>query len=123
MNALRLFLALAMPAALLFAQGKPKRPEFEVASVRPAATQAPTQAAVGLHIDGAQVRINYLPLRDYVQIAYHVRSSQVTGPDWIATERYDVAAKIPEGGKPEQIRDMLQALLEDRFQMKVRRES
>jgi uncharacterized protein (TIGR03435 family) len=118
----RLVIAAVLVCSAAFAQSGPARPEFEVASIKPSPPQRPNQAAVGVHVDGAQLRCNYLLLRDYVRISFRLRDdSQVIGPDWIATERFDIAAKIPPGladKRPE----MMQALLEDRFQMQAHRE-
>src|SRR5262245_60310956 len=72
------------------------RPEFEVASIRPSGEQT-SQVTVGLHVSGSQVRIGNMTLKDYVGIAYRVRSAQVSGPEWIGQERFDVAAKVPDG--------------------------
>jgi len=95
---------------------------FEVASIRPSA-EITTQASVGVRISGSQVRIGSLSLKDYVAIAYRVRITQVAGPDWLGQERFDIAAKIPDGVPQDRVADMLQALLAERFQMKVHRES
>src|SRR6516165_991873 len=104
-------LGLATTGSLL-AQSAPARPEFEVASVKPA-VQAPagTQVHVGVQIDGAQVHCTYLSLKDYIRIAYQVKDFQIMGPDWIPSERYDIHAKLPEGGR-DQLREMLKTLLE-----------
>ena len=48
--------------------------------------------------------------------------SQVIGPDWMANERFDIDAKLPEGSTPAQIPEMLQALLSERFALKQHRE-
>src|SRR5215471_17539270 len=98
--------AIAATAALL-AQSAPPRPEFEVASVKPS-VQAPTgtQVHVGVQIDGAQVHCTYLSLKDYIRIAYQVKEFQINGPDWIPSERFDIHAKLPEGGR-DQLREML----------------
>ena len=45
-------------------------PEFEVASIKPSPQQAPNQAAVGIHIDGAQFRSSFFALKDYLGVAY-----------------------------------------------------
>jgi uncharacterized protein (TIGR03435 family) len=107
--------------SLACAQAAPG-PEFEVATVRPSATEPQGGVNVGLHIDGAQVRIASLTLKDYIAIAYRIRISEVFGPDWISSDRFDVAATIPEGHKPDEFRQMLQALLVDRFQLKYHKE-
>ena len=111
-------------AAVLFAQSAPVRPEFEVASIKPSvAAPAGTQVHVGVQIDGAQVHCTYLSLKDYIRIAYQVKDFQVTGPDWMASERFDIHAKLPAGADASQLREMLQTLLEQRFQIKMHRAS
>jgi len=94
--------------------------QFEVASIRPSA-QDNQRVDVGLHLDGAQARIASLSLRDYVGMAYRVRSYQVSGPDWIANERFDINATMPAGSKLDQIPEMMQALLAERFGLKFHR--
>src|SRR5262245_26767273 len=108
-----------LTAAVAFGQ---TRKEFEVSSIRPVAEQPPNQVAVGLHIDGSQVRITYLALKDYIAMAYRTRLNQVSGPDWLATQRFDIAAKLPDGASQADVLQMLQSLLADRFQMKMHRE-
>jgi len=114
-----IIIACLLIAVNTFAQ---TRREFEVASVRPAAEQAQAQVAAGLHIDGSQVRITYLSLKDYIVMAYQTRLNQIVGPDWLGTTRFDIAAKLPEGASQSDVSAMLQSLLTDRFQMKMHRE-
>ena len=123
MRALRSFSFAVFACAAAFGQPKPARPEFEVASIKPSPPQAPNQAAVGVHIDGAQFRCNYFTFKDYIGLAYRMRPTQITGPEWITTEHFDIAAKIPAGVKTDQLQEMLQTLLEDRFQLKFHRET
>ncbi len=110
-------------SAVLLAQTAPARPEFEVASIRPSATVPLAEKVhVGVQIDGAQVHCTYLSLKDYIRIAYQVKEYQITGPEWLASQRFDIHAKLPEGGRG-QFRDMLQNLLADRFAVKMHRDS
>jgi uncharacterized protein (TIGR03435 family) len=111
----------AVAASLVFGQTLPKL-GFEVASIRPSAAEPQGQLGVGLHIDGAQVRIGRFTLKDYIALAYRTKISQVFGADWVSSERFDIAATIPAGGKRDQIREMLQTLLADRFDLKFHRE-
>jgi uncharacterized protein (TIGR03435 family) len=46
--------------------------------------------------------------------AYDVKDEQISGPAWLDTERYDIAAIRP-GATKEQAKRMLQNLLTDRF--------
>jgi uncharacterized protein (TIGR03435 family) len=123
MRVIRLSVTVVAAVASLFAQSKPERPEFEVVSVKPSPSQVVNTASVGIHMDGAQVRVNYLTMKDYLRIAYRLRGLQINGPDWISTEHFDISAKMPPGAKGDQIPEMLQAVLEDRFRIKVHRET
>jgi uncharacterized protein (TIGR03435 family) len=121
MKMLRYAVAALVASAAAFAQTAPTR-EFEVASIRPS---APFNGRLNLHVqvDGAQVHCTYFSLKDLLTMAYRVKDYQVLGPAWLASERFDVAAKLPEESARQQIPEMTQALLADRFKMKVHRES
>jgi uncharacterized protein (TIGR03435 family) len=106
--------------ATALAQSPPSaRAEFEVASIRPS---SPATSTGGVRIDGAQVHYARFPFREYVARAYGVRLSQVIGPEWMSSERFDVDAKLPAGSTPSQVAEMLQALLRDRFALRQHRE-
>ena len=126
MKMIRTGILCVLAHAVLLAQTPPARPEFEVASIKPSASGPAVgggqQVHVGVQIDGAQVHCSYLSLKDYIRIAYQVKDFQITGPDWMASERFDIHAKLPAGGR-DQLRPMLQNLLEDRFQIKMHRAS
>ena len=77
----------------------------------------------GLHIDGAMVSFNGMPLKWYIHYAYSVKDNQVSGPDWLSSERMDIVAKLPAGAAREQIPAMMQALLADRFKLTLHRDS
>ena len=64
------------------------------------------------------------PLRFEVEWAYDLKDYQLSGPEWIKNEeRYDMFATAPVPASEAQMKLMLQALLTERFQMKVRRET
>jgi uncharacterized protein (TIGR03435 family) len=121
-------LALAIAASfaprwIAFAQ----RLEFEVASIRP--HQEPVTVSGGSFTPPPTFRYVAMKLTDLVTAAYGVRYEQVAGtPSWgdgPGAARYDIEAKVEDGAKPsrEQVQQMLRSLLEDRFKLKVRRET
>ena len=111
-------------SSVLFAQSPPARMEFEVASIKPSVgTPLSGQVHVGVQIDGAQFHCSYLSLKDYIRIAYKIKDYQVTGPDWMASERFDIHAKLPNSAPRDQVMEMLQTLLEQRFQLKMHHDS
>jgi len=122
MKAIRWVLPAALMALTVFGQTAPP-PQFEVASIRPSQPGTPGQLHLGLQVDGSQVRVNHFALRECIAIAFKLKQYQVTGPDWLASERFDIIAKLPEGAPRDQVLPMLQALLLDRFQMKTHHET
>src|SRR5260370_14808764 len=101
---------------------------FEVASIKPAAPLNPRQLMmgqqrVGMKVDAARVDIANLSLADLVRIAYRVKPYQIAGPDWMKGDRFDILGKLPEGASPDQVPEMLQELLAQRFKLAVHRET
>ena len=48
--------------------------------------------------------------------------SQVIGPEWLGSERYDIDARLPADGATDRVAEMLQTLLVERFGLKQHRE-
>jgi uncharacterized protein (TIGR03435 family) len=118
-----LFFTLATAPAI-FCQAAAPAPQFEVASVKPAEPAGPGTLSVGVHIDGAMVRCTSLSLLNYLNMAYDVKDYQIIGPDWLASERYDIVAKRPDGVEGEKaLRGMMASLLQDRFKLTMHRET
>lgn len=114
------FLPVTLAACAAFAQSASPRLEFEVASIKPSPALT-DNVHIGMRIDGAQLHFTAFSLKDYIRIAYRVKDYQVEGPDWISSERFDIAAKLPAGATREQVNDMLQTLLVDRFKLTFHR--
>jgi uncharacterized protein (TIGR03435 family) len=130
----RICLAIALAASAALAQApaaapaETKRWEFEVASIKPAAPITPEKVAngqlhVGMTFDKARVDIGFLSLAELIPMAYRVKSYQVSGPSWMPQQRFDIVGKMPEGATREQVPDMLQVLLADRFKLTFHRET
>jgi uncharacterized protein (TIGR03435 family) len=70
--------------------------------------------------------IENVSLKRLIGMAYGVadgRDYLLKGPDWMATEDFDIFAKFPPGTSDSQVLLMLQRLLDERFQLKLHRES
>jgi uncharacterized protein (TIGR03435 family) len=95
-----------------------------VASIRPSGpiSAATDVAKVGVHVDGQRVSLTMLSLNDYLGVAYKVKLHQISGPEWMAGARFDINAKLPADAKRDQLPEMMQTLLADRFGMKFHRE-
>jgi uncharacterized protein (TIGR03435 family) len=117
---------------LVFGQ-QPPRESFEVASVKPnAAVDAPE--AVQL-LPGGGLRMTGFRLLTLLRVAYASTAIQrndqiVGGPQWIASDRFDIVAKAngeltpdAEGRRPQRLIEMLKTLLEDRFAVRTHMET
>lgn len=111
---------LLLCASLLAAQ------TFEVASVKPAAPQTGTGSritgAVPQHDPG---RVNYpsVDLKSIVAIAWHIDRDLIVAPQWMDNDRYDIVATFPARATQDQVPQMLQHLLAERFHMTVHEET
>jgi uncharacterized protein (TIGR03435 family) len=123
------------PAVLILALvfvAQAAKPSFEVASVKPS-----TDADVRTFgpRPGGRFIAKHLTLRTLISRAYGVHEDRISGaPDWTGSEPWSIEAKAAEGSVPpgewpdpaqpdHPLSLMLQSLLEDRFRLKVRRET
>ena len=124
-SVLFLLLTAVSPVTLTAApQAASGKLQFEVASIRPITPEVGADAAVtaGLRIDGAQLRAS-LPLRFLVGVAWKAQPHQFEAPEWMSLQWYEIAATLPKGhAKMDDVRDMLQALLTERFHLKMHQE-
>jgi uncharacterized protein (TIGR03435 family) len=94
-----------------------------VASVKPNTSgnnMISIRPPVGGRFTATNVRLKML-----VELAYNVKTAQISGgPQWMVSDGYDITAKAADPNiNVDQLRPMLQTLLEDRFQLKVHRET
>jgi uncharacterized protein (TIGR03435 family) len=85
--------------------------------------QAGKMPKIGVHIDASRAEYDYVTLKDLIASAYAVRSYQIAGPAWLASERFDIVAKLPDGASKDDAPKMLQKLLEERFKLTVHRDT
>ena len=109
-------------SSLAFSQG-PGKLTFEVASIKASEPSQEGRIAMRMGADAGMLRYNNVSLKDCIRTAYRVKDFQVEGPDWIGSARFDITAKLPEGASQDQIPEMLQALLADRFKLQIHRET
>lgn len=69
------------------------------------------------------VTLHNVTLSSALQWAYGVKPYQVTGPAWISDSRYDISAKTGSKATDQQLRTMMQALIANRFKLKLHHES
>jgi uncharacterized protein (TIGR03435 family) len=99
--------------------------EFEVVSVKP--NKSGTNSSHS-NSDRGMLTSENLTLRSLIVMAYGIKDYQLEGPNWLASDRYDVAARFPEALPEDREKyraafgAMMQKMLADRFKLAVHRD-
>jgi uncharacterized protein (TIGR03435 family) len=130
----KLLLALLMLLAIAVAlTAQETDATFEVASVK--ANKSGDGNGMLRGLPGGRVQATNMPVRPIITFAYQLAGYQlVGGPGWLATDRYDLIAKLegdpnsapaalPGVNTPNSMQLALRHLLEERFKLKVHRET
>lgn len=73
--------------------------------------------------DPAQITWPGASLLNMLVAAYDVKLYQVTGPEWLRTEHFDIVVKVPADATRQQVAVMWQNLLKERFGVALHKES
>ncbi len=114
-------LAFVGGVVVLSAQSPDAAPGFEVASIKSAPNEPPLP--VGLLSPDRFYRPT-ITLRNLISYAYAVQHFRIVGgPEWAASERWQVSAKAATAVPPLEMARLVQRLLADRFGMKAHMET
>ena len=129
---IKVVLVVAASAAIaMAAQAPAQKPQFPVASLKPSLAGDNRSRGIGVELSGRFTATN-ATLKQVMRSAYGVRDYQILGgPSWIATDRWNIEANADPDRMflatdvtgVDQLGLMLQSLFEDRFQLKVHRET
>jgi uncharacterized protein (TIGR03435 family) len=121
---MRLFIAIVTALVLQAgAQAPQGKRSFEAASIKRSNEQT-----IGIRFEGNRFVMNGLWISQAISAAYTpcgglLLDNQIVGaPGWTQVDRYDIEARADSGGKAVpacEMRQMVQSLLEDRFQLKA----
>jgi bla regulator protein BlaR1 len=115
---------LQAPMLLAQTQGARPMPSFEAASIK--RNTSGDWGGPYFRIEGSRLVVVNNNLFTIIRTSWNIQPNQILGgPDWVRSEgeRFDINAKIPDGTRPDQVRLMAQALLAERFKLKVHRET
>ena len=127
MKSALMLLTVAALSSPVFAQTAQNAPKFAAADIslraRTGTTNQPTMT--GGVLRGGRYDLRNATMLDLIATAYSVGDSDLItgGPAWLERQRFDIAAKAPEGTSPATVKLMLQDLLADRFKLVSRRET
>jgi len=101
------------------AQNSSATPAFDVATIK---LTDPAFGGILIRLSGGKFSATGFTLKDLIAFAYSMELSQIVGgPKWLASDRYDILGKPDMDGplSRSNAKIMLQALLADRFQLRV----
>ena len=100
------------------------RPAFEVATVKRIRDYSPVATMNG-DISHGRLTLNNAHIKQMIAVAYEIQGVRIEGgPGWIDSDQFQIDAKAEDPETTEkQVRVMLQSLLEDRFQLRIHRET
>ena len=114
-------LVFALVAGVVAQAAQSPKPAFDVVSIKRSVSGSfpvGPEARAG----GSFVATN-ATLERIVRFAYNVPDYQVSGgPDWVRTDRFDIEARAGRDVSSEELKRMVQAVLENRFQLVIRPE-
>jgi uncharacterized protein (TIGR03435 family) len=99
---------------------------FEIVSIKPNSEGGADAQGFGdiRMLPGGRMIAEKVLLRYFIQNAYGLKPFQLSGgPGWIDSAHYDIDAKAAGDANGAEMRLMMQALLEDRFRLKIHRET
>jgi uncharacterized protein (TIGR03435 family) len=97
-------------------------PTFEVATIKPT---KPDEQRTFVVWRGNDMEVVNFSLAGLVKFAYDIQDKQILGaPDWFHSDKWDITAKPDSPGQPngDQLKEMLQKLLTDRFALKFHKD-
>jgi uncharacterized protein (TIGR03435 family) len=109
-----------LAGAALFLAAAWGQPSFEVASIR---TSKDENRRENIQANPGTLSMRNVSLKSAIRWAYHVMDYQVSGPEWMGSERFTISAKAAGDAPEDQLRLMLETLLAERFKLAIHRET
>ena len=79
--------------------GQPGRLHVDSIQPSPDACKAPTE----MKLSGGKLQFRSEPLTGLLMMAYEVEKFQITGPEWMATQCFDIDARVPQDTEAEDL--------------------
>src|ERR1041385_2102338 len=101
-----------------------QQPKFELADVHSSKTSSGAAQNFGGVLRAGKYVNRDVTMLGLIEAAYKVKEDAIVGGSgWVASDLFDIIARVPEGTKMAEANLMLQSLLADRFKLVVKRET
>lgn len=114
--------SLSLSIALLFSLASHAQASFDVASIRLSQQEVKFERDGETTIAHGTLRMRDVTLSTCIRFAYKVQQAQIVGEPRRNEQHYDIIAKASPNTTAEQMRPMMQALLQERFHLAFHRE-
>ena len=94
-----------------------QQPAFAVASIHPSAGEVKFEHDGNTETTPGTLRMQDVSVETCIKWAYGVQESQIAGPTWIDSDKFDITAKADGPATEDEMKRMLQTLLTDRFRL------
>ena len=90
---------------------------FAVATIHPSAADVKFEHDGSTEVTGDMLRMRDVTVDSCIKWAYDVQNSQIAGPAWMDSDRFDITAKTESPAGIDEMKTRLKALLADRFHL------
>ena len=107
--------------AVCLAESQASQPQFDVASIKPSTVVTlgdNNPESIDIAPSG-RLTMRNIRLSSCLKWAFDVQDSQVSGPGWIESERYDIIAQATGPTATNNLKLMLRSLLADRIKLEL----
>ena len=118
MRALPYIIFLALSNSFTFGQAMSVPATFDIASIRPSQRVVGSDYNNQLAYSPTGITARNVTLRRLIAEAYNLQLNQISGPDWLDRDEYDIEAKTSAAVSPKQMEPMSQKLLAERFKLR-----
>lgn len=109
-------LGMSLFSSFAWGQAEANGPRFDIADVH--SSPKIRNPATRNSARGGRYEIKQATMVDLIRLAYGFNNDKILGgPSWLELDRFDVVAKLPDDTAPNDRKQMLQALLADRFKL------
>jgi uncharacterized protein (TIGR03435 family) len=95
---------------------------FTAASIHPSSGDVKFEHDGAIQATPGRVVMRDVLLTSCMEWAWGIQESQISGPEWIRSERYDIVARADRPAAVEELKPMMRALLRERFGLEFHHE-
>jgi uncharacterized protein (TIGR03435 family) len=96
---------------------------FAAATIKPSAESVKFESDGNTETSPGTLKMRDVTVNTCIKWAYRVQDSQISGPGWLRSQRYDIVAKADGPASDERMKEMMRTLLAERFKLGFHREN